>query len=101
LQHMQFDELVATCREVNRVLKPGGCFAASVYNLHCFRYRGIFEDGGPDSLYSRRFSVTYIHHLARKTKLSVESISYYKTLPLRAWNTRWWDTRRVVARSYS
>lgn len=83
LQHMLLPELLGCLREVHRTLKPGGLFAFSNYNLHYWRYKGVFEIGDEAAIYCKRFSIGYIRYLAATTSFRVKYIGFYKSFPLR------------------
>jgi ubiquinone/menaquinone biosynthesis C-methylase UbiE len=86
---MQFYELLTTLREVNRILKQQGLFVFSVYNLHHWRSRSLYEYEAA-GLYFKRFSVNYVYYLASKCNFEVKQIGYYKSLRLNGLNSKIW-----------
>lgn len=90
LQHMREDEIISTLREIYRILRLGGIFAFSVYNLHYWRFGGEMERCGVDGSYDRRFSVDNIYYLAKHNNFHIQYLGYYKALPFRYLRNKVW-----------
>jgi ubiquinone/menaquinone biosynthesis C-methylase UbiE len=84
---MRREEMVMTLEEVYRILKPKGTFIFSVYNYHYWRHRG--HSKGEDVPH-QRFSMEFVHSLARKFDFDVKKIGFYKALPLRIFRHKQW-----------
>jgi len=90
LQHLQYDDLLPTLREVNRILKAQELFVFSGYNFHYWRYKGILGIGKLEPSCSHRFSVEFVQRLADQANFKIQYAGYYKVLPFRTLKHRIW-----------